>query len=82
MLIYVFFFSNNSNVNLIEIDFFVSLLEHQTLTNGQNHINTVRTFGNGLQQAQVGVQTSFTVDARGAFNPKDDVKVVVTSKIY
>ncbi len=76
-----FFFSNKSTVNSIEIDLFVSLLEDQILTNGQNHINTVRTFGNGLQQAQIGVQASFTVDARGAFNPKDDVKVVVTSKI-
>jgi hypothetical protein len=51
------------------------------LLDDQNPINSVYAFGDGLRQAQVGVQTSFTVDARAAFNPSDDVKVVVTSKM-
>jgi len=51
------------------------------LIDDQNHKNSVRAFGNGLQQAQIGIETSFTVDARGVLNRNDDVKVVVTSKI-
>ena len=56
-------------------------LETQAAVDNENQINGVHTSGCGLQQAQVGVQTSFTVDARIASNQNDDVKVVVTSKI-
>ncbi len=44
-------------------------------------MNLVHAFGPGLQQAQIGVQTSFTIDARDALNSNEDVKIVVTSKI-
>jgi hypothetical protein len=44
-------------------------------------VNLVHAFGPGLQQAQIGVQTSFTIDARDALNSNEDVKIVVTSKI-
>ena len=56
-------------------------IENPNSFDTQNQVNLVRAFGNGLQQAQVGIQTSFTVDARTTLNPNDDVKVVVTSKM-
>jgi len=43
-------------------------------------IETIRAFGPGLEQAQVGVQTLFTIDARGVLDTNENVKVIVTSK--
>lgn len=41
----------------------------------------IHAFGPGLQQAQVGVPTSFTVDGHRAVDSIEDIKVLVTSKI-
>lgn len=79
MLIWLFKL-NKSILNFI-LKFFFYLLENQTLVDEQNQDNSIRTSGVGLQQAQVGVKTSFTIDARGAVNQNEDIKVVVTSKL-
>jgi hypothetical protein len=47
-----------------------------------DHLNSVRAFGPGLQQAQINLPTSFTVDAHSALNSNENIKVVVTSKIH
>ncbi|CAF1398822.1 unnamed protein product [Adineta steineri] len=37
----------------------------------------VNIFGDGLRQAQVNVQSSFIIDARSAYNPTDEVKIII-----
>jgi filamin len=37
---------------------------------------TIHIFGDGLSQAQVGVETSFIIDARSFFNSNDEIKVI------
>lgn len=49
-------------------------------TTDSKHQNLIDAFGPGLQQAQVGVPTSFTVDGHRAVNSDEDIKVLVTSK--
>lgn len=48
----------------------------------QNPLNSIHAFGVGLQQAQIDLPTSFTVDAHAELNSNEDIKVVVTSKIH
>jgi hypothetical protein len=57
------------------------IIEDQLSIEKQYHINPVHAFGEGLRQAQIGVETAFVVDARGALDANDDVKVVVASEI-
>lgn len=64
------------------LNFVFYLLENPNVINDQHQTNLIRTHGVGLQQAQVGTKTSFTVDTHGANNQSDDIKVVVTSRIY
>ncbi|CAF2820839.1 unnamed protein product [Rotaria sp. Silwood2] len=54
-------------------------IKNESVVDDQNHKSLVHAFGDGLRQAQLGIQTSFTVDAQAALNPDDDVKVVVTT---
>ncbi|CAF1246383.1 unnamed protein product [Rotaria sordida] len=54
-------------------------IKDDSLVGEQNRKSLVRAFGDGLRQAQLDIQTSFTVDALAALNPDDDVKVVVTT---
>ncbi|CAF3728092.1 unnamed protein product [Rotaria sp. Silwood1] len=51
----------------------------ESLVENQKHKSLIHAFGDGLRQAQLGIQTSFTVDAHVELKPDDDVKVVVTT---
>ncbi|CAM4895437.1 unnamed protein product [Rotaria socialis] len=53
--------------------------KNENVVDDQNPKTLIRAFGDGLRQAQVGIQSSFTVDAHAAPNPNEDVKVLVTT---
>ena len=48
----------------------------------EKSLRPVHAFGLGLRQAQIGVQSSFTIDARAALHTNENIKVLVTSKNF
>jgi hypothetical protein len=56
-------------------------LEPSNVKDNDGNAAIIRASGLGLQQAQVDVETSFTVDARAASNHAEDLKVLVSSKL-
>jgi hypothetical protein len=61
-------------------DFISFRLETPAAVVDGNPSQSIRAYGPGLRQAQVGVQTSFTIDTHATRDGTDDVKVLVTSK--
>ena len=57
------------------------LAECNATTAESNGQKLIRAFGPGLQQAQVGIPTSFTVDGHLALDANEDIKVLVTSRM-
>lgn len=60
--------------------FFFHNIENENAIDDHNQKILVRAFGDGLRQAQIGIQASFSVDVTAAPNFNEDVKVLVTSK--
>ena len=63
------------------VEFRLNFLVDYPATTDSKQQNLIHAFGPGLQQAQVGVPTSFTVDGHRAVDSTEDIKVLVTSKI-
>ena len=60
--------------------FFFFYVEPSIITENVKSIQSVRAYGQGLQQGQVDIETSFIIDARTDIDRSNDIKVLVTSK--
>lgn len=70
------------NANLSRLVFFFVFFKEIENSNPNGETLTasnVRAFGIGLEQAQVGAESSFSIEAHSAEYQTEDIKVVVTS---
>ena len=74
----LYFFLNRIPFSLL-FDKCSTRLDYSDLCDNDPSVDILRAFGSGLEQALVGAETSFTIDATSINHTIDDVKVVVTS---